>query len=85
MLLSKVYLQLIEMSSNVVICNMFEEMSRTFVVVGVFGIIAATSVCKKMKVSTTVTAMLSLLSDFSGRNTEEIPATVTSNIGTIRL
>ena len=49
------------------------------------GIIAATSVCRKMNVCTTVTVMLSLLSDSRGRNTVEIPAMVTRRIGTLKM
>lgn len=57
----------------------------TFGVVGVLGLMAATIVCRNMNVSTTVSAMLSLLSDCGGMNTEAIPVIATSSIGTMRL
>ena len=59
--------------------------SRTIGVVGVLGIIEAISVCRKINVSNTVSAMLSLLSDWAGMKTDAIPVKATSRIGTMRL
>ena len=51
----------------------------------VFGLIEATSVCIKMNVRKTVSAMLSLPSLLNGMNTEAIPVRVTSSIGKSKL
>lgn len=59
--------------------------ARTTGIEGVLGTIEATSVCRKMNVSSTVRAIFSLVSDSVGMKTEAIPVKVTSSAGTIRL
>lgn len=53
--------------------------------VGVLGLISAKSVCRKIKVITTVRAMFSLHSEFGEINVDAIPVDVTSSIGRIKL
>lgn len=61
------------------------EGARTIGVFGVLGLIVATIVCRKMNVSTTVAAMLSLPPSSIGIRTEAIPVNATSSVGTTRL
>lgn len=60
-------------------------MARTTGDFGVLGLMEATSVCRKINVSTTVSAMLSRVSDWDGINTEAIPVKATSSRGMIKL
>ena len=66
-------------------CILHEYTCHTSGDVDVLGLMEAISVCRKMNVSTTVSAMLSLLSLSNEMNTEAIPVKVTSTIGTSRL